>query len=418
MSQATIETGTVARPDHDPRCCIAGCGPAGAMLAYLLARAGVDVLVLEKHGDFLRDFRGDTIHPSTLEILDELGLAERFLELPHHRVAEFAMRTSTGEALRFSVGGLPTKYPFIAFVPQWDFLSFMTAEARRFPAFRLLMNAEVTGLVLQSRVVRGVRYRTADGDHEARALLTIGADGRQSRTRDAIGLPRVSASPPMDVLWFRLSRRPQDDIGVQAVIGPGHFIAMLDRGDYWQVGYTIGKGQADRIRDQGLDAFRRSLASLVPALAGRVHELEDWDQIKLLTVRADRLTRWYAPGFLAIGDAAHAMSPVAGVGINVAIQDAVAAANVLWKPLRAGAVPARDLAAVQRRRELAVRVTQAMQEFVQRQLLARALASSARPAIPPLLRLAMRTPGLRTLLPRLVAFGVNRQHVETPATAS
>lgn len=418
MSQATTGAGPAALPDHEPRCCVAGCGPAGAVLAFLLARAGIDVLVLEKHGDFLRDFRGDTIHPSTLEILDEVGLAERFLELPHRRVAEFTMRTSTGGSLQFSLRGLPTKYPFIAFVPQWDFLDFLTAEARRYPAFRLLLNAEVTGVVLESGVVRGVRYRTADGDHEARAPLTIGADGRQSITRDSIGLPRVSASPPMDVLWFRLSRRPRDDVGVQAVIGPGHFIALLDRGDYWQVGYTIGKGQADQMREQGLDVFRRSLASLVPSLADRVGELENWDQIRLLTVRADRLTRWYAPGFLAIGDAAHAMSPVAGVGINVAIQDAVAAANVLWKPLRAGAVPVRDLAAVQRRRQLTVRVTQAMQGFVQRQLLVRNLASAAPPAIPPLLRLAMRTPGLRMLLPRVVALGVNRPHVESPEIAS
>ncbi len=400
---------------HEPRCCIAGCGPAGAVLAFLLARAGIDVLVLEKHADFLRDFRGDTIHPSTLEILDEVGLAERFLELPHRRVADLAVHTRTGAAVRLSLRGLPTKYPFIAFVPQWDFLDFLTAEARRYPAFRLLMNAEVTGLLLEGGVVGGVRYRTADGDHAARALLTIGADGRQSITRDAIGLPRVSASPPMDVLWFRLSRRPQDDSGVQAVIGPGHFIALLDRGNYWQVGYTIGKGQADLVREQGLDAFRRSLASLVPSLADRVGELENWEQIRLLTVRADRLTRWYAPGFLAIGDAAHAMSPVAGVGINVAIQDAVVAANVLWRPLRAGAVAVRDLAAVQRRRELTVRVTQAMQEFVQRQLLARALTTDTELAIPPLLKLVLRAPGLRMVLPRLVALGVNRPHVESPA---
>jgi 2-polyprenyl-6-methoxyphenol hydroxylase-like FAD-dependent oxidoreductase len=403
---------------HEPRCCIAGCGPAGAMLGFLLARAGIDVLVLEKHGDFLRDFRGDTIHPSTLEVLDEVGLAERFLELPHRRVAELALRTTAGDALRVSFRGLPTKYPFIAFVPQWDFLDFVTAEARRYPGFRLLMNAEVTGVLREHGEVRGVRYRTPEGDREVRALLTVGADGRQSRTRDAVGLPRVSASPPMDVLWFRLSRRAQDESGVQAVMGPGHFIALLDRGDYWQVGYTIGKGQGDRVREQGLDAFRRSLASLVPWLADRVAELQGWDQISPLTVRADRLTRWYAPGFLAIGDAAHAMSPVAGVGINVAIQDAVVAANVLWRPLRAGAVAGRDLAAVQHRRELTVRLTQAMQEFVHRQVLARNLAASAAPFIPPLLRLAMQAPGLRTLLPRLVALGVNRPHVESPAIAS
>src|SRR5262249_40872204 len=209
-----IAPGPLAMTVHEARCCIAGCGPAGAVLAFLLARAGIDVLVLEKHADFLRDFRGDTIHPSTLEILDEVGLAERFLGLPHRRVADLTVHTSTGAVLRLSLRGLPTKYPFIAFVPQWDFLNFLTAEARRYPAFRLLMNAEVTGLLLEGGVVGGVRYRTAAGDQEARAPLTIGADGRQSITRDAIGLPRVSASPPMDVLWFRLSRRPQDDSGV------------------------------------------------------------------------------------------------------------------------------------------------------------------------------------------------------------
>lgn len=403
--------------DVEARCCIAGCGPAGAVLGYLLARAGIDVLLLEKHGDFLRDFRGDTIHPSTLEILDELGLAGRLLELPHSRSAEFNLRTSAGDAIRFSFRGLPTKYPFVAFVPQWDFLTFITAEAGRYPGFRLIMNAEVTDVIQENGAVRGLRCRSDGGDHEVRALLTVGADGRGSRTRDAVGLPRVSASPPMDVLWFRLPRRPGDPSGVQGLIGPGHFVAMLDRGEYWQVAYTIGKGQGDAVRAGGLEAFRRSLASLVPWFADRVGELRDWDQIKLLTVRADRLTRWYAPGFLAIGDAAHAMSPVAGVGINVAIQDAVVAANVLWRPLRDGAVSTHDLAAVQRRRELTVRATQAMQEFMQRQLLARNLRSAGRLVIPPALRLAMRLPGLRTLVPRLVALGIQRPHVESPETA-
>ncbi|HEV2438515.1 MAG TPA: FAD-dependent oxidoreductase [bacterium] len=403
--------------DVEARCCIAGCGPAGAVLGYLLARAGIDVLLLEKHGDFLRDFRGDTIHPSTLEILDELGLADRFLELPHSRSSEFKLRTSAGDAIRLSLRELPTTYPFIAFVPQWDFLNFITAEAGRYPGFRLLMNAEVTDVIHEHGAVRGLRYRAGGGDHEVRAVLTVGADGRESRTRDAVGLPRVSTSPPMDVLWFRLPRRAGDPSGVQGLIGPGHFIAMLDRGEYWQIGYTIAKGQGDAVRAGGLEAFRRSLASLVPQFVDRVGELRDWDQIKLLTVRADRLTRWYAPGFLAIGDAAHAMSPVAGVGINVAIQDAVVAANILWRPLRAGAVSTRDLAAVQRRRELTVRATQAMQEFMQRQLLARNLRSAGRPVIPPALRLAMRLPCLRTLLPRLIALGIQRPHVESPETA-
>lgn len=401
----------------ETRCCIAGCGPAGAMLGYLLARAGVDVLVLEKHGDFLRDFRGDTVHPSTLEILDELGLAARFLELPHSRSTALSLQTSAGDKIGFSFREVPTRYPFIAFVPQWDFLNFITAEATRYRGFRLMMNAEVTDVIRERGVVVGVRYRTSDGEHKVRATLTVAADGRTSITRDAVGLPRVSSSPPMDVLWFRLPRRPGDPSGVQGLIGPGHFIAMLDRGDYWQIGYTIGKGKSDEVKAGGLDAFRRSLAAQVPRFADRVGELRDWEQIKLLTVRADRLTRWWAPGFLAIGDAAHAMSPVAGVGINVAIQDAVVAANLLWRPLRDGIVTTRDLAAVQRRRVLTVRATQAMQEFMQRQLLASTLKSAEQPVIPRALRLATRIPGLRTLLPRLVALGIQRPHVESPEVA-
>lgn len=387
------------------------------MLGFLLARAGIDVLVLEKHGDFLRDFRGDTIHPSTLEILDELGLAERFLALPHSRTSAFTLRTSRGAAFSASFDGLPTRYPFVAFVPQWDFLNFITAEARRYPGFRLLMNAEVTDVLRDGEAVGGLRYRTNGAARDAHALLTVGADGRGSRTRGAVGLPGVSASPPMDVFWFRLPRRPGDPTGAQAMIGPGHFIAMLDRRDYWQVGYTIGKGQADAVRASGLEMFRRSLGSLVPLFADRTGELRDWEQIRLLTVRADRLTRWYAPGFLAIGDAAHAMSPVAGVGINVAIQDAVVAANVLWRPLRQGEVSVRDLAAVQRRRQMTVRATQAMQAFMQRQLLARNLQSGRLPVIPGLLRVAGRLPALRTVLPRLVALGINRPHVECPEVA-
>jgi 2-polyprenyl-6-methoxyphenol hydroxylase-like FAD-dependent oxidoreductase len=399
--------------------CIAGCGPAGAILGLLLARAGVDVLVLEKHGDFLRDFRGDTIHPSTLEILDEVGLATRFLQLPHRRAAAFTLRTTAGEAVTIDFRTVRTRYPFIAFVPQWDFLNFITQEATRWPGFRRVMNAEVTALVHEEGLVRGARYRTADGEREARAVLTVGADGRSSRTRDAAGLPLIATSPPMDVLWFRLSRRAADPGGPEAVIGPGHFVAVFDRGEYWQIGYTIAKGGAAEVRAGGLEAFRRSVATLLPALGDRVGELGDWEQVKLLTVRADRLARWYKPGYLAIGDAAHAMSPVAGVGINMAIQDATVAANILWQPLRRGRISTRDLADVQRRRELSVRVVQAMQSFVHRRLLEPALVPTARaPAIPPAVGLLLRTPGIRGLLPRLIAFGLGRPHVQSPAHAS
>ncbi|HKV44421.1 MAG TPA: FAD-dependent oxidoreductase [bacterium] len=419
MGNAATQSASPPGSSAEARCCIVGCGPAGALLGYLLARAGIDVLVLEKHGDFLRDFRGDTIHPSTLEILDEVGLAERFLQLPHRRASAFTLHTASGEAVKVDFSGLRTRYPFIAFVPQWDFLSFLTREAQRFPGFRLVMNAEVTELLQEHGVVRGVRYRTAGGERESRALLTVGADGRTSRTRASADLPQVTTSPPMDVLWFRLPRRPGARRSIDAVIGPGHFVALIDRGDYWQIGYVIPKGGAAEVHAAGLEAFRRSVAMLVPELADRVGELRDWTQVKLLTVRADRLARWFKPGYLAIGDAAHAMSPVAGVGINVAIQDATVAANLLWDALRRGRVSTRDLAEVQRRRELPVRVIQTMQSFIHRRLLGPVLASHEHaPAFPPALRFLLRAPVIRGLLPRLVAFGFQRPHVRSPMLAS
>src|SRR5579871_2537917 len=396
-------------------CCIAGCGPAGAILGLLLARSGVDVVVLEKHGDFLRDFRGDTIHPSTLDILDDLGLAERFLALPHSRVERFTLRTTAGETLSFGFEGVAAKFPFVAFVPQWDFLNFVTAEARRYPTFALRMNADVVGLIEEDGRVCGVRYRTETGEGSLRAGLTVGADGRSSRTREAAALPQTATSPPMDVLWFRLPRNANDPGDAQGIVGPGHFVALFDRGKYWQIAYLISKGGLDAVRVAGLQEFQASVASLVPMLADRVGELTNWDQIKLLTVRSDRLTRWYRPGYLAIGDAAHAMSPVGGVGINVAIQDAVAAANVLWRPLLNGPVTTADLAAVQRRREVPVRVTQSLQAFMQRQLLVPALAHGRPPRISPVARAALAAPGLRTLLPSLLGFGLFRPHVESPA---
>ena len=341
----------------DVRCCIAGCGPAGAVLGLLLARAGIEVVVLEKHADFLRDFRGDTIHPSTLEILNDLGLAERFLELPHTEVARVVMRLPGGDGLDVDFRRLPSRFRFLAFVPQWDFLTFVTTEAARYPGFRLVMQAEVEDLIVEGGQVRGVRYRTPDGPQEVRALLTVGADGRSSRVREAAGLPLVETSPPMDVLWFRVSRRLDEPDMIELRLSPGRFVALINRRDYWQVAYVIPKGGFEQVRASGLEAFRASVVASVPELADRVAELEDWDAIKLLTVRADRLQRWYGPGLLCIGDAAHAMSPIAGVGINVAIQDAVEAANLLWRPLSRGDVHVRHLARVQRRRELPVRFT-------------------------------------------------------------
>ncbi len=386
------------------------------MLGLLLARAGVSVVVLEKHADFLRDFRGDTIHPSTLEILDELGLADRLLrELPHSEVSHLEMRLPTGMQVTIDFRRLPSRFKFVAFVPQWDFLEFVTREAKRYPSFVLHTEAEVEDLIFDNGRVRGVRYKTPTGSMEVRALLTVGADGRTSRVREAAGLPLIETAPPMDVLWFRVSRRPTDAESVGLVLSPGHFFALINRRDYWQVAYVIPKGAYDQVRVAGLEEFRRMFAEGVPDLADRAAEIQSWDQVKLLTVRADRLQRWYRDGVVCIGDAAHAMSPIAGVGINVAIQDAVEAANLLWRPLRSGKVGVRDLARVQRRRELAVRLTQGFQGFLQEQILKPTLGSGgAQPSVPPLIPLVMRLPVVRDLPARLIGMGVWRPHVRTP----
>ncbi len=385
------------------------------MAGYLLARAGVPVLVLEKHGDFLRDFRGDTIHPSTLEILDELGLADRFLALPHSKVSTVMLRSTSGQTVSLSLSRLPTKFPYIAFVPQWDFLEFLTAEAQRFPTFQLKRNAEAVDLIQSDGVVSGVRYVDADGTHDLSAPLVIGADGRASRTREAAALPRVESSPPMDVFWFRVSRRADEPEAVAGRIGAGKLCVMLNRGDYWQIAYLIPKGGADAIRSAGIEAFRRDVATVAPELADRVAEIRDWNDVKLLTVRADRLTRWHKPGYLAIGDAAHAMSPVGGVGINVAIHDAVVAANVLWQPLREGRVTEADLARVQQLRERAVRIIQAFQSVVQTRFLKPTLESTRPAEIPLVVRVVARVPVLRDLPPRIIAFGISRPHVQSPS---
>ena len=392
---------------------IVGCGPAGAMLGLLLARAGLDVLVLEKHGDFLRDFRGDTIHPATLELLDQLGLADRFLALPHAKVGRFGL-TAGSASISVDFSRLPTKFPYIAFVPQWDFLDFLTGEARRYPGFHLRMNAEVTGLVVEAGVVRGVRYRTAGGEQVALGRLTVGADGRASVTRAAAGLRPLEFGVPMDVFWFRLPRRPDEPATVQARTGPGRFGLMLNRGDMWQVGYLIPKGGEATVRAEGLEAFRAAVAALLPELADRVGELRDWDQVKLLTVQSNRLRRWWAPGYLAIGDAAHAMSPMGGVGINLAIQDAVEAANVLWRPLREGRISTADLATVQRRREVPTRLIQGLQSLMQAQVIAPTIGGAAEPGAGRPLRLLLATPGLRDLPARVIGLGVGRPRIDSP----
>ena len=385
------------------------------MLGFLLARAGIDVVVLEKHNDFLRDFRGDTIHPSTLELLDQLGLIDEFLKLPHSKVSSVQMQTTSGQTVRVSLARLPSKFPFIAFMPQWDFLEFMTRQAARFPSFTLLRNAEVVDLIERDGRVAGLRYRDAEGEHELDAVLTVGADGRTARTREVAGLPRVETSPPIDVFWFRLPRRPDEVAAVFGRLGPGLLLVMLDRNDYWQVAFVIPKGKGDEIRARGLDVFRQDIVRVAPELEDRVSGIQSWDDVKLLTVRVDRLVRWHKPGYLAIGDAAHAMSPVGGVGINIAIHDAVVAANVLWEPLSRQHVREEDLAEVQRRRERAVRVTQAFQTMVQSRVLAPALLSAREPSIPWIARVVLNIPFLRDLPPRFIALGIDRPRVESPA---
>jgi 2-polyprenyl-6-methoxyphenol hydroxylase-like FAD-dependent oxidoreductase len=403
-----VEKGEV----HRVTCCVIGCGPAGAMLGLMLAREGVDVLVLEKHPDFLRDFRGDTLHPSTLQIMDELGLADGLLRLEHTKAPRIEARLPGRTVTVADLGRLKTRYPYITFMPQWDFLDYITGEAKRYPNFRLDMNAEAKGLILEDGTVRGVRYETPEGPREARALLTVAADGRSSPFREQAGLKMVRTSPPIDVLWFRLSRRDGDPENTFGYAGNGRFMAVINRGEYWQIAYVIKKGGYQMVQADGIEAFRRSVGETIPDLADRTGELQDWEDVKLLSVQANRLRRWYISGFLCIGDAAHAMSPVGGVGINLAIADAVAAANALAVPLVTGRVRSRDLAAVQLRRELPTRVIQAFQSVAQRRVVSSSLGPDGAPSLPAPARALLRLRPVRDLPARIIAFGVWPEHVK------
>ncbi len=393
-------------------CCVIGCGPAGAMLGLMLARQGVDVLVLEKHADFLRDFRGDTLHPSTMEIMDELGLAEGLLDLEHTKAPRIEARLPGGTVTVADFRRLKTRYPYITFMPQWDFLDYVTREAKRYPTFRLQMNAEAKDLILEDGIVRGVRYETPEGPREAGALLTVAADGRSSPFREQAGLKLVRTSPPIDVLWFRLSRRDGDPKDTFGYAGGRRFMAVINRGEYWQIAYAIGKGEYEDVREAGLAAFRKSVGEAIPEFADRTGELRDWEAVKLLSVQANRLRRWHRPGLLCIGDAAHAMSPVGGVGINLAIADAVAAANALAGPLREGRVSSRDLMAVQLRRELPTRAIQAIQSVAQRRVVSSALGPDGAPSIPAPARALLSLRPVRDLPARIIAFGIRPEHVK------
>ena len=404
MTELTIET----------RCCIAGGGPAGMMLGFLLARAGVDVVVLEKHADFFRDFRGDTVHPSTLENMYELGLLDEFIKVPHQRLERLSMQVGDEKLSIIDLTHLPSHCKFVALMPQWDFLNFLARQGRRYKTFGLHMKTEAVDLIEDNGRIVGVRANAPNGPLSIRADLVVGCDGRHSTMRAKAGLVSDDYGAPMDVLWFRVTRKATDDVEEFGHVEAGRMMVMLNRGDYWQCAYVIPKGGIDRIETEGIDAFRRRVAAMTPTLTDRVGELKSFDDVKLLTVAVDRLRQWWRPGLLCIGDAAHAMSPIGGVGVNLAVQDAVAAANRLAAPLKARSVSDDDLAAIEKRRTFPVRATQRLQLTMQNQIIAPALASTARPKPPLMFKLFNAFPLLRRIPARLLGLGFRPEHVQTP----
>jgi 2-polyprenyl-6-methoxyphenol hydroxylase-like FAD-dependent oxidoreductase len=407
MANSTITT----------QCCIAGGGPAGIMLGFLLARAGVHVVVLEKHADFFRDFRGDTVHPATLELMVELGLIDTFLKLPHQKVETVSAQVGAEHLQVADFRHLPTHCKFVALMPQWDFLNFLAEQGKRYKALDLRMRAEATDLIEENGRIAGVIADTPDGTLTIRADLTVGCDGRHSTVRERAGLKSDDYGAPMDVLWFRLPRKESDSADTFGHFEAGRLMVMLNRGDYWQCAYVIPKGGIERVKSEGLEAFRGQLVEMSPFLSDRVGGLKSWDDVSLLSVTVNRLRNWWRSGLLCIGDAAHAMSPVGGMGINMAVQDAVAAANRLAGPLRAGKVTDEDLQAVQQRRTLPVRFTQWLQLTVQRRIISRVLGSHERPKPPSFLKLFDVFPVFRRIPARLIGIGIRPEHVRTPEAA-
>lgn len=398
---------------RETTCCIVGGGPGGAVLALLLARQHIPVILLEAHDDFDRDFRGDTIHPSVLEIMEELGLAERLLKMRHTKISQLTFNLPSGSITVGDFRRLKTRFPFIMMLPQVRFLEFIIGAAKRYENFQLLMGTRAQELIIEDDVVRGVRYRSDGGWHEVRALLTIGADGRSSPVRRMAGLEAMKkTSPPMDIIWFRLPREERDPEGVFARVGAGHLLIRLDRTDEWQIGYVIPKGGWQKVRAAGLPALREAIRDVLPEFPERVEHLQDWDQVAVLSVESSRCLRWYRPGLLLIGDAAHVMSPVGGVGINYAIQDAVAAANLLSAPLKTNQLTTNDLAGVQRERAWPTKFIQSLQSVMQRRIIAGALNTNQPFRFPLLMRLLLRIPYLRDLPARIIAFGIRPTHLK------
>jgi 2-polyprenyl-6-methoxyphenol hydroxylase-like FAD-dependent oxidoreductase len=397
------------------RCCIAGGGPAGMMLGFLLARSGVDVVVLEKHKDFLRDFRGDTIHPSTLELMYELGILEAFLKLPHQEVRELSGQVGNAVVGIADFSHVPTHCKFVALMPQWDFLDFIAQQAKAYPAFHLTMESEANDLIEENGKIVGVRANAPRGPFEIRADLTVGADGRRSVIRKSAGLQIIDLGAPMDVMWMRLSRRPDDPRQTFGHIERGKMLVMLNREEYWQCAFVIPKGTADAVRERGLAAFRSEILALSPFFGNRVEELQDWNQVSVLTVAVDRLANWARPGLLCIGDAAHAMSPIGGVGINLAIQDAVAAANILVPKLLKGVPTLDDLRAVQKRREFPTRATQGVQVAIQKNVIPRVFGEGKPLKLPWPMKVLGAMPFLRRIPARVVGVGFRPEHIKTPA---